>query len=307
MSINRLTRISGQAEKESYLRYQPQNILSEPVTLSTIAQRLRLVHNQMKKRDQMARQTQTDLVEPTEVLAQQAEDGVKSYLDDIARALLAEYNARRQTQERLLAHLTRLEQLIQNGIQEKRKKAYLYKQTLVQDTVAAVQLTLKHEFTQQAEKLAAENQKNNDELSRQLREVTAASRFSVQIASLQQQIANIQATLDGQKEARKTIPANFVLEETNERPPMAENSAAQTAETCTKKTFNKPVIRILAEKNGISSVGYSLNGFSSNRRNNGHQFDPQQSGEMIACARTINKQGLSRLSENQQYKNTQDD
>lgn len=307
MSINRLTRISGQVEKESYLRYQPQNILSEPVTLSTIAQRLRLVHNQMKKRDQMERQTQTDLVEPTEVSPQQAEDGIKSYLDDIARALLAEYYARRQTQEKLFGHLTRLEQLIQNGTRENRKKDYLYKQTLVQDTVAAVQVTLKHEFTQQAEELAAENQKNNDELSRQLREVAAASRFSVQIASLQQQIANIQATLDGQEEARKTIPANFVLDETNERLPKAENSALQTAETITKKTFNKPVIRILAEKDGISSIGCSLNGFSSNRRDGSHQFDPQQSGEMIACARTMNEQRLSQLSENQRYKNTQDD
>ncbi|WP_297322199.1 hypothetical protein [uncultured Bartonella sp.] len=298
MSINRLTRISGQAEKESYLRYRPQTILSEPVTLSTIAQRLRFVHSQMKKRDQMESQTQKDLAEPTEVLPQQAEDGVKRYLDDIARALLAEYNARRQTQEKLFAHLTRLEQLIENGTRENRKKDDLYKQTLVQDAVAAVQVTLKHEFTQQAEELAAENQKNNDELSRQLREVAAASRFSVQIASLQRQIANIQATLDGQEEARNTIPANFVLEETSKCPSTTENAAAQTTETITKKTFNKPVIRILAEKDGISTIGCQINGFSGNRRDGSPKFDPQQSGEMIACARTMNEQGLSRRSEN---------
>lgn len=292
--MNRLSLIPDLPEKERYLRYVRQNSKSEPITLSGIAQRLRLVHNQMKKRPQL------NVVKDTVSVCEQTNDAVKCYLDDIARALLAEYDARRQSQQNLLAYLERLERLLKQQNQENSKKEHLYKQSLVEDTAAAVQVTLKHELAQQVKEIVADNELNNREISRQLREVVAASRFSAQIASLQQQIANIQSTLDAQDEPKKNITTNLVPEKTKEQIKIAENSAGQAKENSAKKTFNRPIIRTLAEKNVtttvFSSITKSVNDCHNKKPDINNKFNPQQSAALIACARTVNQQARSGTS-----------
>lgn len=272
------------ADKESFLHFVPHDVEKQQITLSDIAQRLRLVHDEMKRRAPYG-----SVQNPVSVL-EKTNDGLKSYLDDIARALLAEYGARRQSQEKLFARLDRIEQILE----EKSRTQYSYRQSLLHDVVASVHVTLKQELVTQLRKLVANSQQNNKEITRQIREAVATSRFSAQLASLQQQIANIQATLSAHDEPQKNIAANFAPQQENEQRATLQFSASDARQKADIKIFDKPVIRILAEKKlaepaqGLKAKPATVH--ESGQSDGNRKFDPRQSGEMIACARALNQQ-----------------
>lgn len=80
------------------------------VTMSDIAQKLRTVYAQMKMKRLPRPLNQQDSVE----------EHFKSYLDDISRAILAEYYIRRQREKRLFESLEQIKSLVQNLQSEKR-------------------------------------------------------------------------------------------------------------------------------------------------------------------------------------------
>ncbi|WP_409360870.1 hypothetical protein ACRPOS_005830 [Bartonella heixiaziensis] len=80
------------------------------VTMSDIAKKLRSVYTQMQKKHSLHHLTPRNL----------DEENFKSYLDDISRAILAEYYMRRQKEKKLFEHLERITMLIQSLHSEKK-------------------------------------------------------------------------------------------------------------------------------------------------------------------------------------------
>ncbi|WP_332061000.1 hypothetical protein [Bartonella sp. CB74] len=74
------------------------------MTMSDIATNLRSVHAQMQMKS-----SPHHLVSPSSM-----EDSFKSYLDDISRAILAEYSMRNKREKELFEHLGQIKMLIQN-------------------------------------------------------------------------------------------------------------------------------------------------------------------------------------------------
>ena len=252
MNMNRLSLISDEAGEKQFARHQPQEIDTQEIqrreiTLSDIAARLRSVHEQMKTKTPV----KSENVMP---FPQKNNDDVKAYLDDIARALLKEYEARKTEQSQLVRHLARIEQILEANKQELEQSAEKDRQALTNAIAGEVHSRLKQELTEQTKSLADESRKTNQEISRQLREAAAASRFSVQLVSLQRQITNLQATLD----AYDKSPTSCAHEEKSEHldeellsttsPQQLPASDSGQNHLEIKKSFDKPVIRILAEK-----------------------------------------------------------
>ncbi|MCZ2159109.1 hypothetical protein NPX99_07560 [Bartonella sp. 220] len=79
------------------------------ITMSDIAKKLRSVYAQMQRKNS-----------PHSLISQSfVEDDLKSYLDDISRAILAEHYIRRQREKKLFEHLEQIKSLVQNLQNEK--------------------------------------------------------------------------------------------------------------------------------------------------------------------------------------------
>ncbi len=247
MNMNRLSLISNEAGEKQFARHQPQEIQRQQITLSDIAARLRSVHEQMKTKAPVK-------LENVMPFPKKNNDDVKAYLDDIARALLKEYEARKTGQYELVRHLARIEQLLEANKRELEQTAEKDKQALMNDIAGEVHSRLKQELAGQTKSLAEESRKTNQEISRQLREAVAASRFSVQLVSLQRQITNLQATLDAHDksptncshEVKRKHLDDELLSNINPQPLPATDRGQNHHDV--KKSFDKPVIRLLAEK-----------------------------------------------------------
>lgn len=190
MNINHLLLMQDRSEETNYEQYQPDENQRQQMTLSQIAERLRLISDQMKNKRPLKTMQDIPLV------PQKIEEGIKDYLNDIARAVLAEYNARRNSHNELLAQLGRIEHFLVAMQKDKSEDILSDRQALMKDTAEELGGRLRQELAAQTKEFVAENQKTNQEISRQLREAVATSHFSVQLASLQKQITNIQAKLD---------------------------------------------------------------------------------------------------------------
>ena len=305
MNMNRLSLIPNEADDKNFARFQPQKNEQQQLTLSVIAERLRSVHEQMKTKAP-AREIENVMPFP-----QKTDDGVKAYLDDIARALLKEYAARKTAQNELVHHFQRLEQLLVENSQELKTTASGDRQTLMSGVADEVQSRLKQEFSEQTKSLAAESQKANQEISRQLREAVAASRFSVQLVSLQRQITNLQATLDAhEKSQTKSSSIDSVKVEKEKfssllSPIEVPTSTGGQNDKDAQKIFDKSIIRILAEKK-TPELTSEINNASTDNDKTGlddkaqiqmpdlgnsklknctHKFDAETSGHLIARAR----------------------
>ncbi|EJF78751.1 hypothetical protein MCQ_01130 [Candidatus Bartonella washoeensis Sb944nv] len=101
-----------QHDKPSSFVVEPKGRVSTPaeVTMSDIAKKLRSVYTQMQMKHSPHHLTPRNLVE----------ESFKSYLDDISRAILAEYYMRRQKEKKLFEHLEQIKTLIQNLQSEKK-------------------------------------------------------------------------------------------------------------------------------------------------------------------------------------------
>ncbi len=94
----------------SFIEQKKRVDTSVEVTMSDIAQKLRTVYAQMKMKHSPRPLNQQGLVE----------EHFKSYLDDISRAILAEYYIRRQREKRLFESLDQIKTLIQSLQSEKK-------------------------------------------------------------------------------------------------------------------------------------------------------------------------------------------
>ncbi|UTO27792.1 hypothetical protein [Bartonella harrusi] len=93
-------RVVGKKEREATLT---------EITMSDIAKKLRSVYAQMQKKHS-----------PRPLISQSfVEEGLKSYLDDISRAILAEHYIRRQRERKLFEYLEQIKSLVQNLQNEK--------------------------------------------------------------------------------------------------------------------------------------------------------------------------------------------
>ena len=152
MNTHHLSLIPDMPEEEGFVRLKPQNADSQHITLSDIAERLRLVHDQMK------RETDVRPVEDVTPFPLHEEQDLKGYLDDLARALIAEYEARRTSQNQLIAHFDRLEELLLKTNEEKGPVSDSERQVLVKETAEQIVVRLKPEFAEQTNRIIAENQ-----------------------------------------------------------------------------------------------------------------------------------------------------
>ena len=309
MNMNRLSLIPNEADDKNFARFQPQKNEQQQLTLSDIAARLRSVHEQMKTK---APTRETENVMP---FPQNKDDGVKAYLDDIARALLKEYEARKTAQNELVHHFQRFEQLLVENRQGMKTTAASDRQILMKEVAEEVQSRLKQELSEQTKSLAAEGQKANQEISRQLREAVAASRFSVQLVSLQRQITNLQATLDAHDKSLTKGSSEDSVKVEKENFASLLNSTQIPTPTIgqnhkdAQKVFDKSVIRILAEKKTPELTG-EINNATTDTDKTGledkariqipetgntkskscmQKFDAETSGHLICCARAVNK------------------
>ena len=246
MNTNHLSLIPDMPEVEGFVRLKPQNADSQHITLSDIAERLRLVHDQMK------RETDVRPVEDVTPFPLHEEQDLKGYLDDLARALIAEYEARRTSQNQLIAHFDRLEELLLKTNEEKGSVSDSERQVLVKETAEQIVVKLKPEFAEQTNRIIAENHKENQEFSRQLRENLASSRFSAQLLSLQKQITNIEACLGKYEQnsenhsSRNTGQSGTTMPQ-NKQASLTDLPLRDKQEKQTVRTFDKPVIRRLAD------------------------------------------------------------
>lgn len=245
MNKNHLSLIHDTPEDNNHVRYQPDGYQQQHITLSQIAARLRLISDQMKgKRPSKTTQDYS-------LFAQKTEEGIKCYLDDIARAMLAEHNARSSSHKELLAYLERIEHFLVAMQKDKTETVLSERQALMKDTAEEFGERLRYELAVQTKAIVAENQKSNQEISRQLREAFATPRFSVQLVSLQKQIASLQEKLDSFNDVAKrsslenktqVTKIQSVLPEASVMPAALTENQANTNVT----TFNKSVIRKLA-------------------------------------------------------------
>ncbi len=99
-------------EKPSFFAVEQKEEVGTPteVTMSDIAKKLRLVHAQMQMKHSPRHLT----------LQSSVEESFKSYLDDISRAILAEYYIRRQKEKKLFEHLEQIKTLVQSLHSEKK-------------------------------------------------------------------------------------------------------------------------------------------------------------------------------------------
>ncbi len=155
------------------------------VTMSDIAQKLRTVYSQMQMKPSPRPLNQQGIVE----------EHFKSYLDDISRAILAEYYIRRQREKRLFESLEQIKMLVQNLQSEKKSSEE-----------AAIKRRISHSKLSDSvvQKLAQmECEKNQERLSLQ-----KAQNFSGQksITPLQTNVENVL-----QQENRSSLSSDALL------------------------------------------------------------------------------------------------
>lgn len=245
MNMNHLPLMKDTSEDNNPMRHPQDDNSQQHLTLSQIAARLHLISDQMKGKKPL--KTTQDIP----LFAQKTEEGIKGYLDDIARAVLAEYNARRNSHNELLAYLERIEHFLETMQKNNNETVLFDRQALRRDTAEEFGGRLRQELEAQTKEFVAENQKSNQEISRQLREAIATSRFSVQLMSLQKQITNIQAKLDtfndvGKKslfenKTQAVTPQTFLPAASVTAAALADNQANTNV-----RNFDESVIRKLA-------------------------------------------------------------
>ncbi|EJF77487.1 hypothetical protein MCO_01218 [Bartonella sp. DB5-6] len=99
-------------EKPSFFVVEKKEKMGTPteVRMSDIAKKLRSVHAQMRMKHSPRRLT----------LQSSVDESLKSYLDDISRAILAEHYIRRQKEKKLFEHLEQIKMLVQSLHREKK-------------------------------------------------------------------------------------------------------------------------------------------------------------------------------------------
>lgn len=273
MTVNRLSIVPNVGNADSDIGYTQHNASAQQITLSEIAERLRLVHAQMKKQTpinnvQNAVKTSVDVVPPN-----------KEYLNDIARALLAEYYARKKSEKNLIDKLSEIKDLIEQNAAIQNSHIADDRLDLTQKITEELDSRFKFELEQQAKTISRDNQKNNEELLRYLRETTSTSRFAVQLASLEQQILKIQSSLEANKNA--DISNNSDAKQSVS----LMGTKIQPDATIDSSSNHRPLLRKLAEQNPIKANNYTRR--NANAETEGNKFYPHLRPDIKKCAEMI--------------------
>ncbi len=273
MTVNRLSIVPNAGSADGDIGYAQHKASAQQITLSQIAERLRLVHAQMKKQASINNvqdevQTTVNAVEPN-----------KEYLNDIARALLAEYYARKKSEKNLIDKLSEIKDLIEQNVAIQNSYIANDRQDLTQKITEELDSRFKLELEQQAKTISRDNQKNNEELLRYLRETTSTSRFAVQLASLEQQILKIQSSLEANKNAdvsnNRDARQSVSLMGTKIQPEATMGSSLN----------HRPLLRKLAEQNPIKANNYMRR--NANAEMVGNKFYPHLRPDIKKCAEMI--------------------
>ena len=273
MTVNRLSIVPNAGSADGDIGYAQHKASAQQITLSQIAERLRLVHAQMKKQASINNvqdevQTTVNAVEPN-----------KEYLNDIARALLAEYYARKKSEKNLIDKLSEIKDLIEQNVAIQNSYIANDRQDLTQKITEELDSRFKLELEQQAKTISRDNQKNNEELLRYLRETTSTSRFAVQLASLEQQILKIQSSLEANKNAD-------VSNESNARQTVSlMGTKIQPDATIGSSSNHRPLLRKLAEQNPIKANNCMRRNASAETK--GNKFYPHLRPDIKKCAEMI--------------------
>lgn len=286
MTVNRLSIVPNAGSADGDIGYAQHKVSAQQITLSQIAERLRLVHTQMKKQASINNvqdevQTTVNAVEPN-----------KEYLNDIARALLAEYYARKKSEQNLIEKLSEIKDLIEQNAATQNSHIANDRQDLTQKITEELDSRFKFELEQQAKTISRDNQKNNEELLRYLRETTSTSRFAVQLASLEQQILKIQSSLETNKNAdvsnNRDARQSVSLMGTKIQPEATMGSSSN----------HRPLLRKLAEQNPIKANNYMRR--NTNAETVGNKFYPHMQPDIKKCAEMISGIRNSRETVNQE-------
>lgn len=281
MTVNRLSIVPNAGSADGDIGYAQHKVSAQQITLSQIAERLRLVHAQMKKQASINNvqdevQTSVNAVEPN-----------KEYLNDIARALLAEYYARKKSEQNLIEKLSEIKDLIEQNAATQNSHIADDRLDLTQKITEELDSRFKLELEQQAKTISRDNQKNNEELLRYLRETTSTSRFAVQLASLEQQILKIQSSLEANKNAdvsnNRDARQSVSLMGTKIQPEATMGSSSN----------HRPLLRKLAEQNLIKANNYMRR--NANAEMVGNKFYPHLRPDIKKCAEMIS--GIRNLRE----------
>lgn len=273
MTVNRLSIVPNAGSADGDIGYAQHKASAQQITLSQIAERLRLVHAQMKKQASINNvqdevQTTVNAVEPN-----------KEYLNDIARALLAEYYARKKSEQNLIEKLSEIKDLIEQNAATQNSHIADDRLDLTQKITEELDSRFKLELEQQAKTISRDNQKNNEELLRYLRETTSTSRFAVQLASLEQQILKIQSSLEANKNAdvsnNRDARQSVSLMGTKIQPEATMGSSLN----------HRPLLRKLAEQNPIKANNYMRR--NANAEMVGNKFYPHLRPDIKKCAEMI--------------------
>lgn len=286
MTVNRLSIVPNAGSADGDIGYAQHKVSAQQITLSQIAERLRLVHAQMKKQASINNvqdevQTTVHAVEPN-----------KEYLNDIARALLAEYYARKKSEQNLIEKLSEIKDLIEQNAATQNSHIADDRLDLTQKITEELDSRFKLELEQQAKTISRDNQKNNEELLRYLRETTSTSRFAVQLASLEQQILKIQSSLEANKNAdvsnNRDARQSVSLMGTKIQPEATMGSSSN----------HRPLLRKLAEQNPIKANNYMRR--NANAETMGNKFYPHVQPDIKKCAEMISGIRNSRETVNQE-------
>lgn len=273
MTVNRLSIVPNVGNADGDIGYAQHNASAQQITLSQIAERLRLVHAQMKKQASINNvqdevQTTVNAVEPN-----------KEYLNDIARALLAEYYARKKSEQNLIEKLSEIKDLIEQNAATQNSHIADDRLDLTQKITEELDSRFKLELEQQAKIISRDNQKNNEELLRYLRETTSTSRFAVQLASLEQQILKIQSSLEANKNAdvsnNRDARQSVSLMGTKIQPEATMGSSSN----------HRPLLRKLAEQTSFKANNYMRR--NTNAETVGNKFYPHLRPDIKKCAEMI--------------------
>lgn len=286
MTVNRLSIVPNAGSADSDIGYAQHNASAQQITLSEIAERLRLVHAQMKK------QTPINNVQDEVQTAVNAVEPNREYLNDIARALLAEYYARKKSEQNLIEKLSEIKDLIEQNAAIQNSHIANDRQDLTQKITEELDSRFKLELEQQAKTISRDNQKNNEELLRYLRETTSTSRFAVQLASLEQQILKIQSSLEANKNAD-------VSNKSNARQSISlMGTKIQPDATIGSSSNHRPLLRKLAEQPPIKANNYMRR--NTNAETMGNKFYPHVQPDIKKCAEMISGIRNTRETVNQE-------
>lgn len=168
------------------------------ISMSDIAARLRQVQTQMQMLTRPSPQKTVAIKaqnNPNLLLKQSTSFDplcdINERLDIISHAIISEHNGRKNSHQILLNRLDAIEAASKNN--SKQSQNNYAGNTALENKIK----TLIEEVLQsQLKNILSEVQKNKIEVSRQIREATAAIRFSPQLAMLERQMTDIQAKLN---------------------------------------------------------------------------------------------------------------